>query len=126
MKAITHITPLLVLLGLIGCADKKPEDVSFSKHIQPILSTHCLECHKAGGTGFTASGFNMESYNGLMKGTKFGPVIKPGDAISSTFVRLIKGQGDPSINMPHGGRQPLSAENISQIENWVNQGAKNN
>lgn len=85
-----------------------------------------MECHQSGGPGFEASGLNMQSYDTLMKGTKFGPVIKPGDAISSTLVRLIKGKADPSINMPHGGRQPLSEVEIQQVETWINQGAKNN
>ena len=125
MKSKSLIVATIVFIGIVGCAEKKPADVSFSKHIQPILSSHCLECHKTGGQGFSASGLNMETYAALMKGTKFGPVIKPGDALSSTLVRLIKGLGDPSINMPHGDRKALSAENIAQIENWVNQGAKN-
>lgn len=116
----------LIVLTLIGCGDKSAPAVSFSTQIRPILDSYCMECHKSGGQGFVASGLSMENYASLMKGTKFGPVIKPGDALSSTLIRLIKGLGDPSINMPHGDRKPLSPDNIALVEAWVNQGAKNN
>ena len=117
---------ITTIVVLPACTDSKQAVISYANQIQPIISKNCLECHKNGGPGFQASGLNMETYAGLIKGTKFGPVIKPGDALSSTLVRLIKGQADPSINMPHGGRQPLSDADISQIELWIKQGAKNN
>jgi hypothetical protein len=68
----------------------------------------------------------MQTYDSLMKGTKFGPVIKPEDALSSTLMILIDGRADPSINMPHGNNEPLSGEQIKLFEKWINQGAKNN
>ena len=85
------ITTTMVFTAMVlnACSDSKPPQISFSGNIHPILNKHCMECHQSGGPGFEASGLNMQSYDTLMKGTKFGPVIKPGDAISSTLVRLI-------------------------------------
>ena len=113
----------LVLVALTGC--NRPAEMSFAKDVQPILNKHCVECHLNGGQGHQASGFMVDSYAGLMKGTKFGPVIVPGDAVSSSFYRLVAGEVDASIRMPHG-KDPLPAAEIAVVENWINQGAKNN
>lgn len=123
-------TLLSVLLGsvvLAGCGGDKPAEMSFSKDIRPILDKHCMECHKAGGQGEVKVGLTMETYEGLMKGTNFGPIIEPGSSASSTLARLVSGQADPSIKMPHGeGRQSLSPEEVKMMTTWIDQGAKNN
>jgi hypothetical protein len=120
------VVALLALLGLsTGCGKKEQPPVSFSKDIRPILEANCIECHQPGGKGYEASGLSMQTYASLMKGTKFGPVIKKGDALSSTLVLLIEGKADPSISMPHG-RDPIKKEQIQLIKTWINQGAKNN
>ncbi len=115
-----------VSFGLTGCGKPPEQEVSFSKDIRPIIDANCIKCHATGGQGYEASGLTMQSYESLMKGTKFGPVIKPGDALSSTLMILINGKADPSINMPHGDNEPLSGEQIKLFEQWINQGAKNN
>lgn len=118
-----------ILIGIVanlgGCAKEPQKEISFSTQIQPIIKERCIECHATGGQGFQASGLSMETYDSLMKGTKFGPVIKPGDAVSSTLMRLIEGKADPSIRMPHG-KQPLTDEQIKLFKEWITQGAKNN
>jgi hypothetical protein len=114
------------LVSLTGCGKEPQKEVSFSKDIRPIIEANCIKCHATGGQGFEASGLNMQSYESLMKGTKFGPVIKAEDALSSTLMILIDGRADPSINMPHGDNEPLSGEQIKLFELWINQGAKNN
>jgi len=84
-----------------------------------------MECHTADGAGTAASGLQITSYEALMKGTKYGPVIVAGNPESSTLYRLIAGLVDPTIRMPHGKEAIPDAE-IKIIENWINQGAKNN
>ena len=114
------------VLLLQACSQNKVENVSFNKDVFPILKSRCFECHTKGGKGQVASGLNMETYTDLMKGTKFGPVIKPNDSLSSTLVILVEGRADPSIRMPHGDREPLTKEQIETIRKWIDQGAKNN
>lgn len=111
---------MLLLLGA-GCARK----VSFSDNVMPILKAHCRSCHVPGGEGYAASGFSMENYETLMKGTKFGPVIVPGSSVSSTLVVLISGKAHQSINMPRKG-EPLTDYEIGLVRTWIDQGAKNN
>jgi hypothetical protein len=38
---------------------------------------------------------------------------------------LVAGKVDPSIRMPHG-KEALTQEEITAIEHWIEQGAKNN
>jgi uncharacterized membrane protein len=107
-----------------GCARK--QEVSYQKDVSPLLAKHCASCHTPGQAGYVVSGFELKDYQSLMKGTSFGPVVLPGDALTSVLVMLIEGRADPSINMPHGGVNPMTKEEIATIHRWVEQGAKNN
>ena len=120
------IIPTIMAAILMGCeqAPQEPQ-ISFSKDIQPLVEKNCMECHTEGQDGALASGFKTDSYENIMKGTKYGPVIVPGNAVSSTFYRLIAGLVDPSIQMPHG-KESIAKEDQAKIEKWIDQGAKNN
>ncbi len=102
------------------------EDVSYRSDIYPILHDYCLNCHEPGGKGYEASGLDMTSYASLMKGTKFGAVIKPGDSFSSILIQLVEGRAHPVIKMPFELNGGLSNKNISLMKRWVAQGAKDN
>ena len=118
---------LCIMSGVMSACNKQEgPTVSYSTDIEPILATNCLECHAKGGAGEVKSGLNMVTHADLMKGTKFGAIIKPGDSLSSTIMLLIEGKADPSINMPHGDREPLSTEQIKTIKIWINEGALDN
>ncbi|MEO5339493.1 MAG: hypothetical protein H7837_03095 [Magnetococcus sp. MYC-9] len=97
--------------------------LSFKGDVQPILQVRCLECHRGDGPGVAYSGLNMENYENLMKGTRFGPVIVPGNAMVSNLNVLVEGRA--GIRMPHN-RKRLTPCEIQVLRNWVNQGAKNN
>ena len=119
------LVPLVMATGAvlaIGCA---PKNVSFSKEVQPILAQNCSECHAPGKQGFEASGLDTTSHAALMKGGKFGAIVKPGDAFTSALNMLVEGRVDKSIRMPHG-RKKLSDDEIAILKTWVNEGAKNN
>lgn len=109
----------LVLGG--GCSTKKA--VSFEQDVKPVLQKYCLSCHSASGKGYAESGFSVESYSDVMKGTKFGPVIIPGSSVSSTLQRLVEHKAHPSLNMPQGGVS-LPKEQVEIIRVWIDQGAK--
>lgn len=105
----------------------EPEkSVSYKNDIAPILQANCLKCHNQQGEGFKKSGLNMETYASLMAGTKFGPVIEPGNSVGSTLVRVINAKTDPAIAMPHGGMQLIPEEDRKKITHWIDQGALNN
>ena len=123
-KAATYLSMAALPLFLIGCGGEPT--MSYSKDVQPIVQANCAECHTGNGAGIQKSGLDMSSYDALMKGTKFGPVIVPGNSVSSTLVLLIQGKADPSISMPHGSKGSLSEADINTVVTWIDQGAKNN
>jgi mono/diheme cytochrome c family protein len=113
-----------VIAGASGAAAAE-ETVSWKLDVQPILQAHCVECHKPGGQGLEATGLNLTSYKGLMTGTKHGPIVIPGDTLSSNLLVLIEGRAHPQFRMPHGQR-PLLKQQIEIIRLWVKQGALDN
>ncbi|GMR21655.1 MAG: hypothetical protein BMS9Abin36_2259 [Gammaproteobacteria bacterium] len=135
-RVIVAVIFMFIALGA-GCT----REASFKQDVYPILQKSCLSCHAVGGKGYAVSGFSVESYESVMKGTKFGPVIVPGSSISSTLVILVEHKADPSISMPRRTEQTLAEHNkflkswkvpmlpleqIKLIRDWIDQGAKNN
>ncbi len=102
------------------------DHASFKDEISLIFQEHCVECHQPGGDGYEKSGLDLTSYEGVMKGTNFGPVVVPGDAFTSNLLVLIEGRADKRIKMPHGGRKDLTKWQKVMIRRWVNRGAKDN
>jgi hypothetical protein len=118
-----YIASLCTAAVLTGCGSE--QQVSYKASIKPILDTHCAECHLKDGTGAVATGFLVDTYDNVMKGTKFGPVVVAGDSLSSSLYRLVSGKVDKSIQMPHS-KGPMKPEEITAIEKWIDQGALNN
>ena len=123
LKAVGFALSLGAVATVADAADKT---VSYKQDVAPILQASCGECHSQGGKGTAKSGLLLDSYDHLMKGTKYGPIVDPGHSVNSVLVQVIEGkQVAPSIRMPHGGVK-MSEASIKVIKNWVDQGAKNN
>jgi len=99
------------------------EEVSYKLDVYPILASRCVECHQPSGAGYKASGLDLSTYEGLMKGTKHGPIVVPGEPLTSNLDVLIEGRAQ--VQMPHNQRPLLKAQQRI-IRDWVKQGAKNN
>lgn len=102
------------------------QEVSYKKDVSQIIHDYCLNCHEPGGKGFEISGLDMRTYQSLIKGTKFGAVIKPGDSFTSIMIQVVEGRVHASIKMPYGMAGGLSKEKIGILKRWVDQGAKDN
>ena len=99
--------------------------VSFKEDVLPIFQVHCAACHAPGGEGATASGLVLTTYADVMKGTKYGPMIVPGDAENSNLMWLLDWRASPQLRMPHG-KQQLPVGERDTIRTWIRQGAKDN
>ena len=129
-KCLMSTTIVLVCVALSGCE----RQVSFSADVKPILDNYCIQCHSGSGEGQSASGFAVDDYGSLMQGTKFGQVVVPGSAMSSSLYLVVTEKVDPKIHMPphhdeslaEGRGFALSRTHIETIETWIDQGAKNN
>jgi uncharacterized membrane protein len=106
-----------------GCS--KAPTVSFANNVMPVLDRHCTECHVAGGDGAQKSGFMVDSYDSVMAGTTLGPMVVPGDPLSSNLYRMVALEVDKPIRMPHG-RSALTDEERAVIKTWIAEGALNN
>ena len=123
---------VIMVIPFFATSCSKP--VSFKKDINPILVANCLSCHDGSGEGSSTSGFNVQTYESIMKGTKFGPVIEPGNSESSTLYRMVAHKVEPEIQMPphhdealaKGREDELTPRQIEFIERWIDEGAKNN
>jgi mono/diheme cytochrome c family protein len=107
-----------------ACAAPAPK-MSFAQDIFPILKGRCVDCHKPGGEGFEKSGLDLTTYEGLMKGTKFGKMVIPKDPDGSNLVWLLDHRTSPQIRMPHGSKK-LSTCDRNDIRTWIREGAQNN
>jgi len=102
------------------------KEISYKNDIYPIFQDYCLSCHVPGGKGYNKSGFDLRTYQSLMKGTKFGPVIQPGSSLTSTLNVLVSGHASPAISMPFGIKGGLPKDKSNLLNKWVDQGAKDN
>jgi hypothetical protein len=99
--------------------------VSFSEDVLPLLKFKCSSCHQAGGEGYEKSGMDLTSYQGVMKGTKFGPMVVPGDPEASNLMRLLDWRVSAELRKPHGKKQ-LSICDRDTVRTWIFDGAKDN
>jgi hypothetical protein len=117
------VTSVGILNAPSACAAE--DMVSFKDDILPLLKWRCASCHESGGAGYEKSGLDLTSYAGVMKGTKFGPMIVPRDPESSNLMLLLDWRASPTLRMPHGKKQ-LSSCDRGSIRTWIRQGAKDN
>lgn len=101
------------------------QEVSFSEDVLPVFNFRCTECHQPSGDGYEVSGLDLTNYEGVMTGTKFGPMIIPGNWQESNLLAVIEHRTDREIWMPHN-RKPLSKCEILLLRFWVLQGAQDN
>ena len=111
--------------GSACAAQPKPQQVTFSEDILPLLQFRCSSCHKPGGEGFEKSGLDLTSYQGLMKGSKYGPMIVPSHPDTSNLMLLLDWRVPLEMRMPHGKKQ-LSICDRDEIRTWIFNGAKDN
>jgi hypothetical protein len=98
---------------------------SFKEDVLPILQVHCVSCHTPGREGTSTSGLDLTTWQGVMKGTKYGAMVVPGNAEYSNLMWLLDWRASPQLRMPHG-KQQLPAGERDTIRAWIRQGAKDN
>jgi len=92
--------------------------VDFSRDIQPILETHCYECH---GPRKAKGQLRLDRKASVFSGGTSGPAIAPGDSENSVLVRRLLGL-DGEDRMPFD-KDPLPESQIATIRRWIDQGA---
>ena len=124
--AVAVLSFSMLVFPVSASSAQKQNEVSYKTDIRPIIHDYCLNCHSPGGKGYEKSGLDMRIYQSLMKGTRFGSIIKPGDSFTSVFIQVVDGRVHSSIKLPFGMSGGLAKDKIYLLKKWVNQGAKNN
>ncbi|MBW8076637.1 MAG: hypothetical protein GJU76_00840 [Gallionella sp.] len=136
-KAIAVASCFAAVL-LSGCGSNV---VSFKENVEPILAHNCAMCHSPGGIGYAMTGFSVQDYATLMKGSKFGPLVDPGSSQQSNLIWLLRHGAHHIMNMPKecehlaaDGKCTVASENprkmpatqVNMIATWIDQGARDN
>ncbi len=100
--------------------------VTFDADIKPIFHDSCVKCHDSAGAKPPKARLALDTRDGVLKGSKDGPVITVGDSAHSDLVLAVAHVGDdPDEFMPKGrNAKPLTPEQIGLIRAWIDQGAK--
>jgi len=125
--------PVLALFALI-MAQPAPagETPGFSADIVPILRSRCAVCHLTGEEAGNMSLVPDAAYENLVgvKSPTTGLVrVEPGKPDASYLIMKLEGtylsKGGSGARMPFGA-EPLSADNIKLIRDWIAAGASKN
>jgi mono/diheme cytochrome c family protein len=96
--------------------------VTYATDIKPIFDAVCLKCHDSKKPKQAAK-LSLDTLAGVLKGSKGGQVIVPGNSTKSHLVLSVAHIGDPDSFMPKKAK-PLTPEQIGLIRAWIDQGAK--
>jgi hypothetical protein len=100
--------------------------VTYDSDIKAIFDASCVKCHSGDRP---KARLHMDTLAGVLKGTKEGKIVTPGDSANSFIVKAVA-HAVPEHDswMPplgnKAGIKPLTPEQIGLIRAWIDQGAK--
>lgn len=98
---------------------KKESKISYTRDVLPFLQQYCGECHNKEKS---TAGYNVTSYETLLKRGQYGSLVVPGNSDISRVCEVMQGM---SKSMPPGGSAQPPREEIAKIFEWVEAGALN-
>ncbi len=107
----------ILLFLIIGFPALGAEAPDFPQ-VAAIFSERCLACHSS---AVQQGGLLLDSYESLMRGGRYGPVVVPGRSGESRLIVLLEGRLQP--RMPLEGK-PVAPQQIALIKAWIDAGAK--
>jgi len=100
--------------------------VTYATDIKPIFDISCVKCHSGDRP---KARLHLETLEGVLKGTKEGKIVTPGDSANSFIIKAIAHvTSDHDSWMPplnnRAGIKALTPEQIGLVRAWIDQGAK--
>jgi uncharacterized membrane protein len=81
--------------------------VTYATDVKPILDQNCIECHDSGAD------LNLTAF----------PFVSTTMTSQTAIVQAILGKvGATPPQMPPGNRPKLTADQVSTVQDWLNQG----
>lgn len=142
---VSKISVLAILILAAGCSSSSggsgtPTDsdsgaasaATFTKVYADIISPICVQCHNPSGVGVTSGHLDMSTKTLAL--TNLVGVAAMGTECVGMGTRVVAGHADMSVlyhkvTMPTCGGQmplqeaPLSSDQTTDIESWINAGA---
>lgn len=101
-------------------------DLAVSGRIQHQVFSQCLQCH--GGSGFAAAGLYLTEdksfsmlVNGTAKNSAEKKLVTPHNAQGSFLMDVLKGE---ALQSRHSSLSSLKDDDITLVEQWINDGAE--
>jgi hypothetical protein len=95
----------------------------FSDVVKPILDRRCMSCHN---DDRRRGELSMATYESLMSGGEFLPVVVAGDSAASALIARITLYPGHEDFMPAEGKTPLTGRQTEILRWWVDAGAPAN
>ena len=111
------ITAVPIALACLANTSVQGQSPSFET-VQVIFEDNCIMCHNGPKA---PKGLRLDSFDGIMKGSDRGPVVKAGDHVNSELIRRVRGVSTP--RMPLSGPPWLDESDIQVLEQWIAIGA---
>ena len=112
------LTLLLLLVVPEGIAADAPD--VYATQIKPLLRGRCFSCH---GSLKQEAGLRLDTAVLMVAGGESGPAIVRQDAAKSLLLKRISATDIADRMPPEDEGEPLSAEQIALIRNWITAGA---
>jgi hypothetical protein len=100
--------------------------VTYATDMKPLFDASCVKCHSGDKP---KARLHMDTLDGVLKGTKQGKILTPGDSANSLIVKAVAHATEEQDSwMPplknKAGIKPLTPDEIGLIRAWIDQGAK--
>lgn len=126
---IKQVTALAFVSALMvqSSAWAEEKKVDFVKEVQPIFAVSCVKCHGADPKGKKPKGkYDMTTKEGTLKGGDNKNDVVPGKSADSLFYKTLLaavGTGDDEVGRMPYKKDPLPADQIKILKDWIDQGA---
>jgi uncharacterized membrane protein len=101
-------------------ASKADPNTFYGARVQPIFAARCVSCH---GPDKHKANLRLDTYQGVIRGGKVGPVVQAGNTQGSDLFRRVTLPSSHDDFMPKGGKKALSSDEVKLIELWIAAGA---
>jgi mono/diheme cytochrome c family protein len=121
---LTHSHHLLWALALTRAATLVAAPVDYTRQVQPILAEHCFHCHGTDEKDRKGD-LRLDDRDAALKGGESdGPSILPGQPDKSPIIARIQAHDESEIMPPPKAKNPVNAEQIALLKQWIAEGAK--
>ncbi len=93
-------------------------DVDFVRDVQPILSSHCYQCHGPDESSRQA-GLRLDSGPAAYEGVDGRPAVAPHHPEESELIRRVFADDPAAIMPPPDAKHPLTPRQKQTLRDWV-------